>query len=432
MTSGIMLGWERGIASSSRIGFMRPDERTTGLRRARGPVLDKGEGHALVVAPTGAGKSRSVAIPQLLHWNGSAVVLDIKGELHATTAAFRRDSLGHRVVVLDPWGVTDAPSDHLNPLDRLARKDANIPDLAYEAASMLVPSSDMRLDPFWMERGQTLIAGLIAFCATRPSAEYDGSFRRVWEMLHADDVIYSIASSLDLHEKAVHPFARSILAAFLQTTETTRSGILATAQSLVRVFASAPVQAAVHNTTFSLKQLQDGGKVTVYLVVPPALLESHAGLVRVWLSSLIGTLLERKHRPRLPTLLVLDEVAQLGRMPQISTIMTLSRGYGVRAMLFMQSLRQLTATYPNATALIENAGVMMTFGHSNLAQSSDMAALFGDVTADALYRLPQSDLAVKCAGSDTQFLTRCDGLYDTLFRGRATPNPMFIHERGAA
>jgi len=432
MTSGIVLGWEREVASSGRIGFVRPDERSHERKRVRGLVLDKGEGHALIVAPTGAGKSRSVAAPQLLHWNGSAVVLDIKGELFATTAAFRRNQLGHRVVVLDPWGITGVRSDALNPLDRMAREGANIPDLAYEAAAMLSPETDRNLDPFWTERAQTLIAGLIALCATRPSAEYDGSFRHVWNLLHADDLIYSITASLDAYPDAVHHFARSILAAFLQTAEVTRSGIAATAQSLMRVFASEAVQASVNTTTFSMDELQRGGKITVYLVVPPAMLESHGALVRVWLASLIGTLLERKVRPIRPTAIVLDEVAQLGRMPQVSTLMTLSRGFGVRAMLFVQSLRQLTATYPNATTLIENAGVLMTFGHTNLSQSSDMAALFGDVSADTLYRLPKSDLAVKCAGSDTQILRRCDTLSDTVFRGRATPNPMFALSQGAA
>lgn len=436
MTSGIVLGWEREHASSGRIGFVRPDERTRERQRARGPIIDRGEGHALIVAPTGAGKSRSIAIPQLLHWNGSAVVLDIKGELHATTAAYRRNQLGHRVVVLDPWGITGVRSDSFNPLERLAGRPANLPDLAYEAASMLCSPSDRVMDPFWIERAQSLVAGVIALCATRPSAEYDGNFRHVWNMLHADDVIYNIDVSLDLHDKAVHPFARSTLGAFISTTDVTRSGILASAQSLIRVFASDAVQSAVYNTTFNLEQLRDGDKITVYLVVPPAMLESHGSLVRVWLAGLLGTLLSRTVRPRRPTLLVLDEVAQLGRMPQISTIMTLARGYGVRAMLFVQSLRQLTATYPNATTLIENASVLMTFGHTNLAQSSDMAALFGDVSADTLYRLPKTDLAVKCAGSDTMMLRRCDALTDTVFRGRATPNPMFANagepERGAA
>ena len=36
--------------------------------------------HALIVAPTGRGKTTGFVIPNLLTWQGSAVVLDVKGE----------------------------------------------------------------------------------------------------------------------------------------------------------------------------------------------------------------------------------------------------------------------------------------------------------------------------------------------------------------
>ncbi len=55
---------------------------------------------------------------------------------------------------------------------------------------------------------------------------------------------------------------------------------------------------------------------------------------------------ERRVRPKTPTLVMLDEVAALGAMDAVRTLMTLSRGYGARAMLFVQSLAQLRKPTP--------------------------------------------------------------------------------------
>jgi len=47
-------------------------------------------GNVLKVAPTGGGKSTHFK-HQLMHWKGSAIVNDIKGELYADTAEYRRE-----------------------------------------------------------------------------------------------------------------------------------------------------------------------------------------------------------------------------------------------------------------------------------------------------------------------------------------------------
>src|SRR5690349_15806614 len=58
-------------------------------------------GNLLVVAPTRGGKGL-LAVSQLLSWQHSVIVNDIKGELFQSTAGYR-SSLGN-VYVLDPHG----------------------------------------------------------------------------------------------------------------------------------------------------------------------------------------------------------------------------------------------------------------------------------------------------------------------------------------
>ncbi len=62
-----------------------------------------GEGHLLTVARTRTGKSLTTIIPNLLRYQGSAVVLDPKGELYAATSKWREKKVGpvYRLAPLD-------------------------------------------------------------------------------------------------------------------------------------------------------------------------------------------------------------------------------------------------------------------------------------------------------------------------------------------
>src|SRR5262249_1185204 len=59
------------------------------------------DGHGLVVAPTGSGKNRDFETAALLHYPASAVVVDPKGSLCATTFRYRA-AMG-KVFVLNPF-----------------------------------------------------------------------------------------------------------------------------------------------------------------------------------------------------------------------------------------------------------------------------------------------------------------------------------------
>ncbi len=52
--------------------------------------------HAMMIAPTGRGKGVGFVIPNLLHFSGSAIILDVKGENFAKTSSIA--STGSRTV----------------------------------------------------------------------------------------------------------------------------------------------------------------------------------------------------------------------------------------------------------------------------------------------------------------------------------------------
>ncbi|MDP9119830.1 MAG: type IV secretory system conjugative DNA transfer family protein [Acidobacteriota bacterium] len=96
---------------SARWGDPRSLARPSGFlvgRAGRKSLRADTEAHVLTIAPTGSGKGIGTVIPNLLDYPGSLLCTDIKGENYAVTAAYRRDTLGHTVAVLDPFRLVGA------------------------------------------------------------------------------------------------------------------------------------------------------------------------------------------------------------------------------------------------------------------------------------------------------------------------------------
>ena len=94
-----------------------------GKPKSRGKlVTSKVFPHALIVAPTGRGKTTGFVIPNLLTFKGSAVVLDVKGENFEHTARHRA-SEGDKVFRFAPTDWHDRRSHRYNPLLRIFELD---------------------------------------------------------------------------------------------------------------------------------------------------------------------------------------------------------------------------------------------------------------------------------------------------------------------
>lgn len=419
---GFLLGRAIPCATHSSFGFRSP--RAPPSDSNDDYLVDKGDGHCIVFAPTGAGKKRNILLPTLLTANNPVIVLDVKGELARESADYRRTVLGHQICILDPWKMVSDGADHFNPLDAIDPYSQSMPDDAYSMARLLIEQGGSMKEAYWDESAQALVSGLIAHVVTS-LAENDRSFGRIWRLASADDMIYGLASLLDT--QTVHPFARAQIASLLSlNAEVTRSCIVSVIHQHLRILASDAVQASLSTTTFDIDAVRAGAPLSIYLVAPPSKLRSHAALLRLWLATLLNLILSRQSRPAQPTLLLLDEIAQLGRMDQIPEIVTLARGYGMRCMLLLQSQAQLKQAYPDDhEVMIENCAAMATFGHTAFNMSRQMEDLLGDISADKLFAMPKHQIAVRMAGQRTQIADRVDYLTHPDLARRVGFNPMF-------
>src|SRR5579863_1953876 len=108
--SRLILG--RSVTAPRTMGFTKQASTEAGEL-----ITYSGDGHLVTFAPTGTGKTSGPVITNALTHPGQLIVLDMKGEVFAATAAARR-ALGQDVCVIDLREGSD--SDSLNPLDLAA------------------------------------------------------------------------------------------------------------------------------------------------------------------------------------------------------------------------------------------------------------------------------------------------------------------------
>jgi type IV secretion system protein VirD4 len=418
----LLLGWTAEERKAA-MGFAAPGQNDPAVSDTEQPLLYGEDRHLLTIAPTGAGKGRGVIIPNLLRFEGSVIVIDPKGETWHVTARRRRE-MGQQVLLLDPFQAVGKKTDSLNPFDLFDRPGALLDADAEMLASLLAGDAGFHKEPFWDNWGRSLMSGVIAAVAETAAAG-DRHFGRVRELLMSDDAVFNLHTLLENHED-LNRLSKQNISSFLPITEQTRSGILSTAQSYLKVVNSDSALRSLSRSTIDLDAVREGAPMTIYIVIPPDKLESHGALLRLWVGALMLTVMGRKRRPKRSTLFLLDECAQLGEFGPLRQAMTLLRGYGLQVWPFFQDLSQLQRLYPKDwRTIFNNAGVFQLFGVANHLMAKESSDLIGDIDPDTLRKLPADRQVVAVSGAKAIACRLADYLEDAPFRGHWDPNPMF-------
>jgi type IV secretion system protein VirD4 len=136
-----------------------------------------------------------------------------------------------------------------------------------------------------------------------------------------------------------------------------------------------------------VKALVAGEPMSLYIIVPPLRLRAYRPILRVWLSTLILAMTQRTHPPKERTLMLCDEMGNLGRIDALLSAETLMRSWGLTLWTFWQNVAQLQIYGTQATTLIDNAGVIQAFGARNLRMAQDFANIVGGVSADQIMNM---------------------------------------------
>ena len=376
--SGLILGRTANLPRT--VGFAaRPHAQAGEL------ITYGGDGHLITLAPTGTGKTSGPVICNALKHPGQLIVIDIKGEVHAATAHARR-AMGQEVHVLDLRD--DAPlAGSLNPLDLVARCGTDLAAMARSFAAELIERGVDERDRFWNDWAETMITGGIAWLLADRQPE-ERRLSALFDLFTHDDVAYRL--TLLFEEKEIrHRAAKAAFTSFLQLPDhETRPSVLGMTQTHLRLFDSDLVRRLTDTTSFNLDALIAGEPMSLYIIVPPIRLTAYRPLLRMWLSGLILAMTQRKAQPSERTLMLCDEIGNLGRIDALLTAATLMRSWGLTLWMFWQNAAQLQIYGGQANTLIDNAGVVQIFGVKNHRMAQDIANLLGGIAPDELLKMP--------------------------------------------
>lgn len=386
------------------------------------PVILESGGHVATIAPTGTGKGVSCVIPNLLHYSGQAVVIDPKGENYAVTAEHRK-KMGQKVVVIDPFNVTNAnKKDCLNPLDLIAIDKGAMPSILDECSALtalLVEEVNLK-DPFWDHAAHRVIAALIGVVAIDGNEERH--LNKVADILNQSEK--NLRELFFVLNKKTNNLFKGYSSILDTAAGNTVGSIVTTAKQHLQHIQKGPVADAIGSTSFSLLDFISGKPVTIYLVLPPDKLYTHRKLLRLWIGTLIRLILKRPGSPAKPTLMMLDEAAQLGHLTELVQSVTLLRGYGMQVWTFWQDINQLKQLYPdNWQTLLNNCKAIQAFGFPNKLACDEISNITGYNQVTDLLDLDRDEMLLQLAGDEAVIAQKPNYLQDDTFAGKFNNNP---------
>jgi type IV secretion system protein VirD4 len=425
----LLLGWPIHSTSPAARAQVHPLMTKRGQQDLASSLTYDGDGHCMTFAPTGSGKGVAAIIPNLLHYSGPIIVVDPKGENFVVTARFRSTYLRQHIILLDPFHAVDDAilSKHgllrssLNPLSVVNVIGADIQNTAQMLADLFSQGGTTKED-FWNISAKFLGAGLFAHEMERAAAQPRApSFFNIVRQVFAEDVnsaFYDLLST-----QAPGAFVRSAVAGFQAKAASEQSGILSTLQTFLTTMMSDDLKPHIDTTSFDLRAIVDGDPCTVYIVIPPSKLDSHAFLLRAWISTFLHAVMERKTTPKARTLFMLDECANLGRLNPLRKAITLLRGYGLQVWMFFQDMDQLSFLYEDPFTFINNCGVVQAFGMTRMAAAKAISGAIGGYSPKELMRLDRSQQIVSLSSGVLRACRLIKYFRDPAFGGLFDPNP---------
>ena len=320
--------------------FLGQWRRWWGIKRK--DLYHHGEGHFCTIAAPGGGKSTAAIIPTLLECKtGSLVITDPKGELCAITRR-HRETLG-RVVYLNPFfqefeettGI-DYPDTGFNPFDAL-ENNQNLRTHADRFARLLCVTDGKDSNSYFGDEGAQLLSLFITWMVRHELPENQNLTYLYKLVRHAD------AKQFYYMSHANDPLIMDDVIRFekmLKTAPQQWQGAISKAQlSTKRYVPTSPLSVHTSKSGFDPKWLKTEN-VTLYILVPTEFVEVAAP----WLNLIVGIIGQAvgKAGKARPVTFLLDELPNLGRLPDLRSHMRLYRSSGLRMWLFSQTTAALS------------------------------------------------------------------------------------------
>lgn len=388
--------WPKSRSLHGDARFARRREiATAGLLGDEGIVLGElghrylilpGQQGVALAAPPRSGKGVGVVIPNALHWPGSLVCVDIKRENWTMTAGYRA-AAGQPCYLFEPLA-EDGRTARWDPLSYVApQRERRVNDIQ-RIAGMFYPEV-AGTDPFWTASARSLFLGICLYLFETPSlpttigevlrqgmASDDEGFGHHWKRI------------IEGRNSGRYPLSGECVRSLYDVIDlapVTASSIRKTFTSRLDLWLNPILDRATAASDFDLRELRRW-PMSIYVAVNPDDLHRLRPVLSLFFEQAIGlqtrTLPEHDPTLKYPVMMLLDEVAALGRIPILSESIAYVPGYNVRVVMVFQTPSQLREVYgiENAKTMLKSLGARIVYAPKDYDDAKEISDELGFTT----------------------------------------------------
>jgi type IV secretion system protein VirD4 len=343
--------------------------------------------HLLTIAPSGTGKNTAVQIPVLLQYDAPVFCIDPKGENALVTAKYRKEVMGHDVVVINPFGISANRFEELgikqvgfNPLASLNSDAKNFVTQVNAVCQLLIEQQGN--DPFWSDAGRDLVACLVMFvCKTKSPAKCN--LLEVRRLLMQDLTELMTVTLPLIASDDFEPMAEKAKS-FLKVSKTIESVIFTTKTQMGFLYDEHLIDSlstyGENNIDFGTLKQCEHRNITVYLIVPIDRISNYQKWFRMVVHTALIMLRTEHKRSTKKVLVMVDECKAIGYLPALEDSLAYARGFGIQIWCFFQNYEQIRALYPNQHEFFANVDIQQFFTVNDYSTAEMISKRLGHKT----------------------------------------------------
>lgn len=356
-----------------------------------------------ILGASGAGKTRSMVIPNLLSACGSYIVADPKGNLHKKYGDYMKH-YGYKIVHLD--FIHPDKSDKYNPLNYVRTTDDAM-KLASQIVSLGYGGKTSANDPFWEKAAELLVSSMIGYFM-EGGKEIDRSIHGIAELLaRIDPTVYEDSDSCEidkifethLHDyyfrKGEESWAYAQYKKFKSTAPRTFGCVIITLQSMINSFDSLGMRLMTSGEAqLDLKAI--GKEKTVVFLSISDTDRSKDTIANIFYSQAMNELCRyadeecEDSRLPVPVRFILDDFGTNCRIHGFENMISNIRSRGISAVLILQSESQLKKGYGESShTILDNCDTIVYMGGNDV----ETARMIAERSNQPLHKILDMPLA---------------------------------------
>ena len=347
-----------------------------------------------VVGSPGSYKTTAFVLPNIFHIpyayknmdrSADMIITDPKSEVYRHTANYLEQN-GYDVYVLD--FINLKYGNRLNPINYISH-DKELMEIAEGYISSVETSKsekNIKGDPFWSDAECQLLAALIGYVLhVNKDDKAKQTFSEIAKILSSEDVYKDEYAREFFKVSGVGGTALQCWNNFLMSTDKTRANILIGLATKLKLFAISGISTLTDTTDVPIEMIgQKKDRPIALFIFMPDSDRTYTPVINMLISTILKQLYKTAYKNGnilySPTYLILEEMANIGRLENIQEMLGTMRGRKIYPMMIWQSLSQLKDRYRGWEDIISMTDTLIFLGINDRFTAEYASSILGRTT----------------------------------------------------